>query len=308
MIRNRWNAQPTRRKVLWVIGGVVILLLLSATVWSLVAWSLSPKTVATGDTRPASVSPSPGSEEPHEPDASLSASSDASRSFKFELDATGMAVMPVTSDPAEAAAGAAAVMWNIPATKMTRQEFFDEAIRRITYPAPNYVGPEGQIHTMVVGKRFDLPDHRIYMAPDVAMAAKVKKAGERDDRVHPYEWFPWVIAEGNRYDVLRQIGVNQTGVPILVMSEDEMRAWAPDSTPVIPLPADIDWTPDTPGATITTWYVLTEINDGLVGDGEGQKVGVALDIWCDSPAQGGVCGVASTLDLELPLNWPEKSR
>lgn len=287
--------------------------LIVATVWSLSAFLFGPTQVSTADTRPYSSEPSQPTdsdktEDEVEVDTDSAAALRGDGSFTFEIDASGMAVMPVTTDPAEAAAGAAAVMWNVPASKMTRQEFFDEAIQRISYPSPDYVGPEGEIHTMILGGHFGLTENRIYLAPDVAMAAKVKASGEKD-HAKPRGGFPWSIADGSRYDGLRAVGVDQVGVPVLVMSAEEMEEWSTNSVPVSPIPADIDWTPDTPGATITTWYVLTEISDGLVGaDGMGQKVGISFGIWCDAPEQGGICGVASTLDLELPLNWPETSQ
>ncbi|MGO1435589.1 MAG: hypothetical protein ACTHV4_08380, partial [Canibacter sp.] len=98
------------------------------------------------------------------------------------------------------------------------------------------------------------------------------------------------------------------GTPRIVMSEEELEAWSPGLVKTVA--DDVDHTPDTPGATLSQWYVLTDVKYGDPVDKDMADVGVERPaqffIWCDAPDDGGLCAVASSYgQQEFPNIWPD---
>lgn len=312
-----WRKEPIGRRILYITLGVVLVLLIVA---SLIGW-FWPRgtTVSTKPTRPDGTA----SEQAKPGDKGDTSGTDRVQvgEYSFDVDENGMVVMPVTTDPAEAAAGAAAVAFNFDASKLNRQQFFDTAIDRMTSPSPDYVGPVGEVDTawiFNVGRQTwadnFLGDDDIFqrsVEPAKVLQAIVKGCGMVTDQREPCTW--WVPANGTTYEGLTRINAVWTGVPKLVMNETEMREWDAAAAPEVN--GDVNVTPRTEGATYTRWWVLSDVShsfpdDGGAGGGDWTEEQAAkFFIWCDAPADGGLCGVAnfgsSTGADDFPKLWPE---
>lgn len=280
--------------VLLVLGWVVLLLRMFGAGGD--AWQ-SPAETSRGD---GSGAGGASSEELVEDPGQFSAAG-----FVFERDEYGMVRMPVTTDPAEAAAAAAAIAWNVDYGKRTRQQFFDEAVTRMTRPSPDYQGPVGEVHTFFSNRPFEEPVREYEADPKETLLSVVHECGLQEPTLgQPCMW--WLLAIGEWYDWRRDADVAITGEPILVMSEGEMMAWDPSTE--LRFSDSVDVTPDTPGATLTHWYVLTEAREGrgeYVFDADlPSRVPLQVSIWCDAPADGGLCGVAYMMQVRMPNIWP----
>lgn len=290
-----WSPQTKRMKTLIIIGASVFFLLIVATVVSFVL-AMNGSKISTGETRPQIKS-----EQSKEATEKEPAPEEAVQSGKytFEMDGTGMAVMPVTTDPAEAAAGAAAVKFNVDTTKYTAVEFVEEAAQRMTHPSDKYVGPDLSVET---GMRqpFDVDTSREQV---IAGAKSCLQATSGVCTLWP------ALSKGN-YDTYRAEGITMSGTPTLVLTEAEMRDWYPRG----PFAAeDINAAggsvPNTEGATLTWWVVVSDVKDRLVDEEASQEIASVFGIWCDPPAAGGLCGVAAnTVFVKLPDSWPHRSQ
>lgn len=215
-----------------------------------------------------------------------------------KIDDRGLGIMPVTTDPAEAAAAAAQLAFTVNLAKNTREEFFDEVIQRMTHPTPTYKGAEGEVHTMVVAQPFE-ETQRMYWAPEKALHELVNGAGLQDD---PERWW-WILANSTVYENLSWIPDLQiTAKPLEVLSEAEMLELYPKAVPKIK--DETDMTPDTPGATLSQWWVLLEV-DGIQGESAAPRYQYPAHfaIYCDAPDDGGVCGVAYSIVSDFPAEW-----
>ncbi|WP_217132361.1 hypothetical protein [Leucobacter chinensis] len=218
--------------------------------------------------------------------------------FGIEVDDRGLGVMPVTKDPAEAAVAAAQLAFTVNLAKNTRTEFFDEVIQRMTHPTPEYKGAEGEVHTMVVAQPFE-KTQRYYWAPEKVLHEFVKGAGLQDD---PEAWW-WILSNSTVYENLAWIPDLQiTAKPLEVLSEEEMLELYPKAVPKIK--DETDMTPDTPGATLSQWWVLLEV-DGIQGESAAPRYQYPAHfaIYCDAPEDGGVCGVAYSIVTDFPPEW-----
>lgn len=317
-LSDTWRQEPVGRRILYITVGVVLILLVVA---SLVGW-FWPKgtTVDTKPTRPGSSATEqtePGAEDETKEEGRVSVGE-----YSFKVDENGMVEMPVTTDPAEAAAGAAAVAFNFDASKLTRQQFFDIAIDRMTKPSADYVGPVGEVDTawiFNVGRQTwtnnFLRDDDVFqrsVEPSEVLHAIVNGCGATNaDQPEQCTW--WVPANGSTFEGLERINAVWAGVPNLVLSEDELRAWDATATPKVN--ADVNLTPSTEGATYTRWWVLSNVNHTFPDDGGAggakwaEYQGAKFFIWCDAPKDGGLCGVAnlgsSTGAADFPKLWPK---
>lgn len=301
-LRDGWNRESSRMKTLYLIGAAVLVLLIIASV---VGWLFWPKSgsIQTKVSTPAAVEESAKESTSGGKNAPETVSVGE---YTFELDENGMAIMPVTSDPAEAAAGAAAVAWNVDTTKLSRQEFFDTAIERMTNPSEKYRGPNGEIHTLFTNYGFEEPE-RERGEPSIYMHKEVKDCGLAEHMATPCVW--WTFANNTTYENQQRMEAVWSGVPALIMTEDEMREWN-EKTLGYPVRDDVDLVPDTPGATLTRLFVLSDV-ERFYGAGaadfntENEELGAAFRIWCDAPDDGGVCGVASFGRAGgMPSVWP----
>lgn len=296
-----WRHLPARQRAMLITAAAGILILAIVGIVGLIIPQLG-KTA--NESAPSSQAQSQESTE--EDGASASGDGDAEEEdavgdgFSFKTDKNGMAVMPVTTDPREAAAGAAAVAFSIDFDSLSRDEFFDEAIARMTHPAPEYVGPEGEITTYVKSAPFSDPEF-FSMDPADVLAQQVE-GWALADNPERYPW--WRLAGGQSYDILATLPDNYwLAHTEEVLSEEQVEQL--DLSVVPKFYKGMDLTPDTPGATLTQWWVLSDVENSMVGGtGVSTSHPAYFSIWCDAPEDGGLCGVAFTLNTNFPATWP----
>lgn len=307
MLREAWKAEPTGRKVLWITVAGFVLLLILATIMSLIVF-LNPDSArepaGTGSSSKQSEDTSSGKGADSSPVPDGEYGSD----FKLELDADGMAVMPITTDPAVAAAGAAAVLTNVQFDSMTRQEFVEEAARRLTQPSPDYVGGDGEVMGLYGTGAFDNPVPKgewHYWPAEELLLDEAKECALKDPG---NECRGWPLAAPGTYEGFQAQGAYANrGTPILVMSEEEMLDWSPSNVHEF---KNNDFTPDTEGATFSWWWVAVDVEEMWDRGGSDHPVireGFGFGIWCDPPEAGGLCGVATQLRDKMPTTWPLRS-
>jgi len=290
-----WTPQTKRMKTLIIIGASVFSLLIVATVVSLVL-AMNGSKISTGETRPQTKTEQSKESTEKEP-----APEEAVQSGKytFEVDGTGMAVMPVTTDPAEAAAGAAAVKFNVDTTKYTAVEFVEEAAQRMTHPSDKYVGPDLSVET---GMRqpFDVD------TSEIGIYTSAKQCLQSTSEVCTL----WPMLSNGNFDTYRSEGITVSGTPTLVLSESEMREWYPyGAFSTNDINVSSGSVPKTEGAALTWWVVVSDVQDRLVDENASQEIASVIGIWCDPPAEGGLCGVASNSVFgKMPESWPHRSQ
>ena len=291
-----WKSQPAGRRAKFVILMVVLALIVLAAVFG-----LGRILFAKGDAGSSAEGTAPVQQSEKE-SSDPGAGAKGTKAFGIEYDENGMAVMPVTTDPREAAAGAAAVAFSVDFSKLSRQEFVDEAIARMTHPSPDYIGAEGQIHTLVESAPFE-ETKRYYWAPERVLLAQTD-AWATLDNPERYPW--WELASGSFYDNMALLPDHfWKAHPEIVLGEDEIGEIDPDLLPRFKEATDM--TPDTPGATLTHWWVMSEVENAQVGTAAASSKRPAhFAIWCDAPGDGGLCGVAYTLDTGFPAIWPRQ--
>lgn len=301
-MKNWWKSLPAGRRRMVVVVAVLFALISIAAVFGWVrALTVGPQHTAEGQkAQSQSQQPTPAAGDTGKAEGTGDGDARAPGGFEFDVDENGMAVMPVTTDPREAAAGAAAVAFSVEFSKLSRQEFLDEAIARMTQPAPEYIGPEGQIHTLVEARPFE-ETQRYYWPPAKVMHQQVD-VWALQDNPERYTW--WYLANGTVYDNFTLLPDHSWKAhPQTIVDEAEMRELDPGVLPVFKDATDME--PDTPGATLTHWWVLSDVENSQVGTASGSPLHPAhFAIWCDAPADGGLCGVAYTLDSSFPATWP----
>lgn len=293
-----WRNQPRGRKTMVVIVFVVFALITAAAIFGWVRGAMTGQAAPPTDTSKTSTetpAPAPAEEETGADEVTVDG-------YSFKTDENGMVVMPVTTDPREAAAGAAAVAFSVDFGKLTRQEFVDEAIQRMTHPSDEYRGPEGEIHTLVESRPFE-ETQRHYWAPERVLHLQADSWALRDNPEN-YSW--WTLLNGAVYDNFTLLPDHfWLAQPELVMDETEMTDWYPDAVPTFK--DGTDMTPDTAGATLSQWWVLSDVENSQVGTAAATTLYPAhFAIWCDAPEEGGLCGVAYTLDGSFPASWPRQ--
>lgn len=222
--------------------------------------------------------------------------------FKVEIDDQGFAVMPVTTDPAEAAAGAAAVMLTADPRKYSREVWLSEVISRVTKPSKKYVGIEHQIINGYEGEAlkthptyFDgkenleyiakyngwIEPHRAYgiwWAPMLEQVWDLMNWDQSAVSVQPFE----VVED----DVLEELGGSTV--------EDEDYEYGRKTDREI----------DTPGATFKRYFVNSKVTVGSERNiyGDTPTIPASMWIYCDPPELGGICALASYSKV-YPKDW-----
>ncbi|WP_336652985.1 MULTISPECIES: hypothetical protein [unclassified Leucobacter] len=301
MVKSWWMSMPAgRRRLVMVVAALLVIISVAASISWVTSFGGDDQARVESEAgkpgQPSSALPGTGAQPGGEE------SEDAGFEFDVELDENGMALMPVTTDPAEAAAGAAAVAFSVEFSKLTRQEFLDTAIARMTQPSPDYIGPEGQIHTLIESQPFE-ETQRYYWPPSQVMQQQVA-AWAMQDNPERYTW--WYLANGGVYDNFTLLPDHYwKAQPKHVVGEAEMAEIDPSVLPMFKDATDMQ--PDTPGATLTHWWVLSDVENSQVGTASASPLHPAhFAVWCDAPADGGVCGVAYTLDSDFPVTWPRR--
>lgn len=293
-IRAWWAKLGPRQKFLYATAGVVLGALIIAAI---IGFIIQSQTDDEAETAP-SPSPSDSQTDADEDEETVEVGD-----YEFVIDSNGMVEMPVTDDPREAAAGAAAVAFSVELAKMDRDEFVDEAIARMTHPSDDYIGPEGEVHTWVETPPFEDPI-REYLAPEDALHRTVDRASEVTQTEY-FHW--WTLVNSNIYNDLAVMpDLAWKGQPKEVLNREEMQELSPvtvgktnDST--------VDREPDTEGAQWDNWYVLSEVEGAEVGSAYPQyEYPAAFAIWCDAPDDGGLCGVGSLRDPQFPDSWQRR--
>ncbi len=311
MVKQWWRGMSHRQKSMVVVMLVVFLIITAAGIFGWVR-TLTAGTSDAGETvgqqQPSTEQAQPdasGDAEGDSPDASTPESEDSivvRGEYEFKVDENGMVEMPVTTDPTEAAAAAAAIAFSVDFSKLTRQEFVDTAIHRMTHPSEDYVGPEGEIHTFFETAPFQEPQ-REYWSSEQALQT-VTDAWLVRDNPDRYTW--WSLANGNTYDNFTLLPDHYwLAHPDRIIDEEQMAEL--DESLLPHFSDETDMEPDTPGATLTQWWVLSDVDNSKVGTAEQTSLHPAhFAIWCDAPEEGGLCGVAYTLDAEFPTVWPRQ--
>ncbi|MFD5600790.1 hypothetical protein ACFWHR_12140 [Leucobacter sp. NPDC058333] len=298
MIKKWWRALPRGRRNVSIVMMVLFALVLIAAIFgwirSLTAEAQVATSASSSEERPAEESG-----ESKNPDKKVKVKQDG---YEFDVDENGMAVMPVTTDPREAAAGAAAVAFTADFSKLDRQEYVDAAIARMTHPSEKYVGPEGEIHTLVEARPFE-EIQRHYLPPDHVLKLQADSWSLRDNPEN-YSW--WTLLNGTTYENFALLPDHfWLAHPQTVVGEEEIAKIDPSLVPSFPAGTDME--PDTAGASLTHWWVLSDVDNSKMGTAAATTMHPAyFAIWCDAPKDGGLCGVAYTLEAQFPEIWPRQ--
>ncbi len=224
------------------------------------------------------------------------------KDFKIKVDKDGYGVMPVTKDPVEAAAGAAAVMFTVDGEKhKDREKWVSEIAKRISWPSPDYVGGVGsalnwnkQESSNKVNESID--PQLVFKEQDEIFYAQFP---DYDD---PTGYNAWVFAMPYLFDMLGWTGSKITAVPVEVINEDELRIM--DESQLVFIRKGLDTKPTKEGATVANYWVrvklVQERGKGAV-DLE-DTVPIGLQVYCDPPGEGGLCGIMS----HIPKVWPKQ--
>lgn len=299
MVKQWWGSLPRGRRNLVVVMIVIFTLVILA---ALFGWIRSLTTDDRADTSSlVGAKPTTGTTK-GEVESDKGEGTVTQDGFVFDVDDNGMAIMPVTTDPREAAAGAAAVAFSVDFSKLSREEFLEAAISRMTHPSENYIGPEGQIHTLVESRPFEETQHH-YFAPEEVLQLQMDSWSLRDNPEN-FSW--WTLANGATYNNFTLLPDHfWRAQPKTIVSEDEMREIEPLLLPSFPAGTDME--PDTTGATLSQWWVLSDVENSKVGTAQATTLLPAhFAIWCDAPDDGGLCGVAYTLESSFPAVWPRQ--
>lgn len=206
------------------------------------------------------------------------------------FDDEGLAIMPVTSDPREAAAGAAAVLWSINThnTKFA-EDFRQVALTRVMQPSPDYVGATGQIQTGIDPETGKLA----YLDPLKATLQATATMSYRPDG-----WW-WMLGDETSVAALRGRSAIVKSHALQVYDQDEMREY--DNTVSTTFSSQADSTVKAEGATLGIYWVRTE-SELQVGETVQQRFPAVFAIYCDPPEDGGICGVAGLM-TDYPQAW-----
>ena len=311
-MKNWWNKQTGAAKAFYaVVAAVLILGLLGAVVNAFRggAGGQADKQITTDlneITAPKSDTPFTDTDQ-DEPEEAAPGEGDEEVSlgdFTFTIDDTGMVEMPVTTDPREAAAGAAAVAFTVDFEQWEHEGFLKEVIMRMTHPTEDYKGPEGEIHTMWYDK-MDWSDPGFayeYRKPEEALWMMADKASAFNTESYQLYWW-MILSKQTIFEAQKMIpGQKWVGTPIELYDEEQMKELYPAA--VREWNEKLDQTPDTPGATVTQWWGQVEVPQAGAETAQPQtKFPFMMGVWCDAPEDGGVCGVAYAFTSATPQGW-----
>lgn len=234
---------------------------------------------------------------------------------KFQVDSTGMVVMPRTTDPVTAAAAAAEIMTSVDTRAYNNAYIYrDEAIRRMVRPSPDYVGPGSKV----------MLDTLATVAPYVPGSGKAPETGKYVDPERglislidtyypdpplPYMQGPWTLAFPARFDEMKKVNTvwKETAVNVVDQATfEKMNPTSPFAYGLTLLKFGSDQTPDKPGESFGMYWVQVRIDMGEEGRiFESALVTMGVKIWCDAPDDGGLCEVASVYPVTTGnMVWP----
>ena len=236
---------------------------------------------ADGESSPAPV---------HGQDEEASAETAAETAAAVKLDRGGFAVMEVTTDPRVAAASAAQVLMSADTSKIEWvEDFREEVLARVMRPSPDYVGAGAGISVTDARGNTLTGDDLIEQAPE--MLAQMTYS--------PEGWW-WLLGDARNFAGYQSYGAKLTSRAVEVYDQAEMAEYSGGASwtePSSMLTVDV-----APDAFFGLYWVRVATTT-TTGDGESTvRHPVALAIYCDPPANGGICGVAATM-TKYPSGW-----
>jgi hypothetical protein len=211
------------------------------------------------------------------------------------LDEHGLAEMTVTTDPAEAAESAAAVLWSVDTSRFDyAEDFRREAITRIMRPSPEYVGADDQIETTLDREKSNL-GHTEWVRGDVVEATL---DGVQRETYSPEGGWWWALGDDRSFHAYQARNAVIISHPIEVLDAEQMEKFDPGVKRNI----QDSWSIEKPGASIHRFWVRVETST-VTGDGSNKdRNPAAMVVYCDPPADGGICGVA-VVTRDYPVAW-----
>lgn len=211
----------------------------------------------------------------------------------IKFDESGIAAMQVTTDPRVAAASAAQVLWSADTTKIEfGEDYLTNAIAEISHPSPDYIGAgDSVLHKPNESEetRFDTAESWDRL-PGVIAGMEYNPAG----------WW-WQLADRSQFEQFGYRDAVLKSTPITVFNAEEVDefvggAWWSS----FPKSFEIDLKPS---AKFESYWVRveTEISSSSQDIARSRNP-VALNIYCDPPEAGGICGVQS-LTTKYPEVW-----
>ncbi|MBS3182357.1 hypothetical protein [Leucobacter manosquensis] len=202
----------------------------------------------------------------------------------------GFASMEVTTDPRVAAASAAQVLMSADTKKIEWvEDFRKESLSRVMRPSSDYVGPGDGLQVKAFGGDTYYGDELIDRAPEMLATEKYSPDG----------WW-WLLGDTQSFGGFASYGASLTSRAIEVYDQEEMEEYSGGSywtKPSDQITVDID-----PEASFELYWVRVETATDAGEGATTQRYPVALAVYCDPPADGGVCGVTSLM-TRYPDGW-----
>lgn len=219
------------------------------------------------------------------------------------FDDIGMVEMPVTTNPREAAAGAVQVMLSAQPTKIPfLEDFRDEALTRVMYPSPDFVGPKDYFRFK--GQNFTTEYDFTGAETQEQMYESHRERQYRLDKPNGKSW--WFLNHESSWQSYASWDMEIVSEPTEVLNEAETRELVSDAAwfeTALEEAEDVNL-PD--GATFENYWVRVETAVKEVGpNGEVMtltRYPAGVSIYCDPPTEGGLCGMVSTL-TRFPSEW-----
>lgn len=289
-----WGRQRRGRQALWVSIALICGILLVAGASSLLisVTSQPERPAPAGDGGTTATSPTSGSESEEVPPAPAP----GWVPVQVPVDDLGLAVMPVTRNPREAAAAAAAIAFTTDTTRLDWAGYVEEARRRMTLSgAADFVGPRPgealNVQTADAGWQ--------QVSPALSLSFKIHLWQRANSRY----WNWWALSQQSKYDGLAITDTVWTGTPLEVYDLAEVQAMGVRA-PV--RAAGQAWEAVTEGATLGDYWVRVRVEHSMGGHVYTQEtVTAVVSIWCDPPQDGGTCAAIDVLDGPIPDRWAE---
>lgn len=269
-------------------------------VWVMIGLALSrPDSNPVESTPPAKSVDEPAVADSATPDSEASSDDEGNEPGEYpmaKLDSTGFAPMLVTDDPRQAAAAAATVLWSGRFDEgyiEFAEDFRTEALTRIGMPDPSYGGP-GDIKTTVPPGNWSnqiIPPDPIAGDPLKAMVNTQYLPARSDGW-----WF--MLGDQPSVESLVARGAVVTSKAIAVYDDEQVLEL--DSG--VPTEIEEAWTPVRDGVTAHKFWVRVETEIDMGGQVAKSRNTAAFVVYCDPPAEGGICGVG-LLTRSYPGQW-----
>ncbi|SDQ32629.1 hypothetical protein [Leucobacter chromiiresistens] len=207
-----------------------------------------------------------------------------------KLGKDGMVEMEVTTDPRVAAASAAQVLMSVDTTKVEWvEDFREETLARVMRPSPDYVGPGDGFQVKEFGGDTLSGDELIDRAPQMLATEEYSPDG-----------YWWLLGGNQSFGGFASYGAKLTSRAIEVYDQEEMDVYSGGAywtEPSDQITVDID-----PEASFELYWVRVETETDAGEGTSTQRYPVALSVYCDPPAKGGVCGVTGLM-TGYPDGW-----